>query len=46
MDEIVGIPINEDMQYLHIKLTSDGNPVFLFIHGNLGTCGRTRAMPT
>ena len=45
LDEIISIPVNGDTQYLHLRSTSEKNPVLLFVHGGPGTCDRTWVMP-
>ena len=45
LDEILDIPVNGDMQNIHIRSTSDKNPVLLFVHGGPGVCDRSWVMP-
>ena len=46
VDEVLDIPVNGDMQNIHIRSGKAGNPVLLFVHGGPGTCDRSWVMPT
>ncbi len=45
LDEVLDIPVNGDMQNIHIRSQSSKNPVLLFVHGGPGTCDRSWVMP-
>ncbi len=45
IDEVLDIPVNGDIQNIHIRGTSDKDPVLLFVHGGPGTCDRSWVMP-
>ena len=45
LDEVLDIPVNGDIQNIHIRSESDSNPVLLFVHGGPGTCDRSWVMP-
>ena len=46
VDEVLDIPVNGDIQNIHIRSGKAGNPVLLFVHGGPGTCDRSWVMPT
>lgn len=45
LDEVLDIPVNGDIQNIHIRTNSKSNPVLLFVHGGPGTCDRSWVMP-
>ena len=45
LDEVLDLPVNGDIQNLHIRGTDKANPVILFVHGGPGVCDRSWVMP-
>ena len=45
LDERLLIPVNGDMQSIHIRGNDEKKPVLLFVHGGPGVCDRSWVMP-
>ncbi len=45
IDEVLNIPVNGDVQNIHIRTADHTNPVLLFVHGGPGVCDRSWVMP-
>jgi len=45
LDEIIDIPVNGDIQNIHLRSNRPDGPVLLFVHGGPGECDRSWVMP-
>ena len=45
LDEVLYIPVNGDMQNIHIRSNAPDSEVLLFVHGGPGVCDRSWVMP-